>query len=1385
MATTCSFGQIPDIRFTTLCCKGRVVIDADCNLFVASAFFDSNLVVRNTFTLPGTTINGTNGVYDFTGAKIVGFNVDIMGNIIGNVSGTVIDPKVYGNILGDIFGNIIGEIKGNIEGNILGNINAPLLIANTIIASELITNNANVDIVFANTLMGNMCINPDSAIVFKDDSEMTGVICIPDGATITFKQNSIIIIDTAFGTENDGDILVQSGNITINLPRGNNNQVLISNGNAVLWSSNIFLNTICGSDISTDQFQGNITSLVQNFDNLTANVILVQGNANIFTLEANKIFGDFCGNVLGNPVVVDGTVLLKNGLIVCGNLDASKGNASIVTEDLAINGNLLFQTANTVLYFDSNIFTVDGGNFTICNGNIKSDQYRSKTGTIGITAGNNIPVELFGYNYSAESILFSNGATLSADDGTGVPVGDNLRISGGNVLFSAPSTLIVNKDTFVDTIINKDSGNIIWDLTTNTVDTSDLVVYSGDLCLVDGNVNSNVVGNIKFIHDFFEIVLMPSGPDDVPLASTDDGNGSADENIFTGFSAWQSFQVSTVVSNPVRLIEIRVNIRRRGTNTTTIRLRDGVFGTVLDTKVIPNFGVLNITTHIPISYAGDVINLVPGNYYTLELDVFTTNRLEWEYNTTILIVSGPGLGSVGDTTVWQSFEFTENLSKLDRIIPDTTFSGFLGNVFANIGNFDFNLYSGIGTGGGLIATQTFPAITNAYMPGTAVDFPTLAFPPSSDRLLTSGNYTLEMIRSGGIGTGDWPEFEINANVSGPSSNNLANIYPMEIQRSTPPSSSGFGTTNDPLQSGNGRVYEIIVEGQELSNTMTTIISQSPCIVGNINCMVITDGNVVVEQDMFICGNNSGITANTIIDKNTGLPFASVAPHASHCMSGSFTNDTDVFPYESVIQNNVVGSGSFGNSAVLFTDDGSGVAPYWYLVSQTDIYIVWYQDDTGSVVSTPPIINNTDVQDINNLFGISGNIIANILIGDSDTMVLTKTKNAIDSFFGSDDLSPFLINVDGVNFIPRMYVRNKFVGYPFTNYFKDDGFNDLQRIFHVQTGDVITGITNDILKNLPLSTEATIETQTLGQFEATQPSFSIPFPGDSGGMSAAETLIQVVGTGASWSQGGVPPIAGKYFIVNTPTLEYYVWGNVTNVAPVELDPLLPGLIGVEVKLLSTDTVGTVADNIKNELLLTGSFYSYITSVPFFVYIQNKERGVVITTPHLIDTAPIPVGNQAPIAIVNTGTDLTFDGKTETTGMPISLDLILKFQSPDFTISPSTKNASGDVLVFNTPGFYRIQSTVESLSPAIQQSSEWETICRFVINGLTIPYIVPESRRSTSKGNYTATERHHRNSMVMMRQMNAFDTIEVEFYQNFPGNTLVTTIQPSSFLSVYRV
>lgn len=414
MATTCNFGQIPDIRFTVLCCKSRVVIDRNCNLFIENATVDKTLKIDpgGTLDISNTTVDMRNTLFDFNGSQVIGLNGNISGNIIAqDISGTLVFVNIIGEILGDILGNINGTIVGNVTGTIVGNVDVINLFGELILANNVQLETFTVNILELNEFGRDLCIDSNARVIFKTGSELRGNICIPGNATILFKGNSTVIIDTAFGTVNDGDILYHANGITQVLPIGNVDTILTSNTETIFYNDELCLDTInanikgnlnlAGSNVSIEE----ITFLVVN-----ANNVVINDTLNVIEVVfADKIFGNLCGNILGLITNFDcpstfganasvfadmtgGCQVIVNGNIIHDGIGLSvlvKGNNTLAKNvyinfpgNLNINGYEIDSTVRNLSFV--------GIDFQVCNGNLRSDSFQDKDCTQIILSNNSV-----------------------------------------------------------------------------------------------------------------------------------------------------------------------------------------------------------------------------------------------------------------------------------------------------------------------------------------------------------------------------------------------------------------------------------------------------------------------------------------------------------------------------------------------------------------------------------------------------------------------------------------------------------------------------------------------------------------------------------------------------------------------------------------------------------------------------------------------------------------------------------------------------------------------------------------------------------------------------------------------------------------------------------
>lgn len=389
MATACNFGQIPDIRFKTLCCRGTLIIDQNCDQFGRSLFLDNGFTVDigGNLNVRGANIDFRNSVADFAGAIIVGFDSDISGNITagGVITGNFVQQTIFADRIDDIFGDLVGNLNGDILGNVVGNITAINFVANTVQATTVdVANVATVTDISVQTLQSNLCVDPGFAIDFKNGSEFSGNICIPSGTSVTFKNGSLITIETQFGTQTEGDLLYHHQGITQRLPRGKANRMLTSDGSTIVYSNALCLDQVKTNALSTDFLTaGNIVISDPVFGTLTTNVTLVTDGLIANTITATKVTANLCGNLTGNLTTVTGAacfvgeVAFKSNVNLSSQTDFILSDGSIVF-DYGVSFGTIDQVGNGELLIDG----IDANiNQSLCVGeNLSVDTINTKGG---------------------------------------------------------------------------------------------------------------------------------------------------------------------------------------------------------------------------------------------------------------------------------------------------------------------------------------------------------------------------------------------------------------------------------------------------------------------------------------------------------------------------------------------------------------------------------------------------------------------------------------------------------------------------------------------------------------------------------------------------------------------------------------------------------------------------------------------------------------------------------------------------------------------------------------------------------------------------------------------------------------------------------------------
>lgn len=471
MATLCNFGQIPDIRFRTLCCKGQIVVDSDCSLIANNSFIQTSIATGpgSQIILNGASVDFRDTTIDFSNTNVCNLDTDIMGDVfVGKISGTIFQDNFTNDFVGDIFGNLNGDIVGNINGDILGNLTSETFASQTILADSINVKNqltTNILVVKGN-LISKMCVAPNESLIFKPGSELRGNICIPDGSFITFKNTASVTIETAFGTFADGDLLYQgSDGITTNLSLGPDNSVLMSNGNTVIYGDDLCLDSLKANGlVALNVVTADISLVNPTFNNVITNTLITEVQLEVDgEITSEKTTADLCGNFTGT---VGSTIVTGN---LCLNKDVTfKDSVSLFANIILPNQPLTLQTANTTFDQSTGNLTITNGanvtineNLVVC-GNIGADRIQTKTmptsivfDTTTLTTDNfetlnttNLSnVTLFGpLNFSPSSINISQS------------VGE-LTVSGGNIVVEKDAVVCGN--VLTNNITNKNTGQVV------------------------------------------------------------------------------------------------------------------------------------------------------------------------------------------------------------------------------------------------------------------------------------------------------------------------------------------------------------------------------------------------------------------------------------------------------------------------------------------------------------------------------------------------------------------------------------------------------------------------------------------------------------------------------------------------------------------------------------------------------------------------------------------------------------------------------------------------------------------------------------------------------------------------------------------------------------
>jgi len=364
MATTCGFGQIPDLRCKSLFCYGRIILDKKCNLFVANANIDHSLTVGvgGNVNFAGTTMNFTHSAINFTGSTITGLTLDLTGNLqvdhlvvlsnaivqghlyAGNITTNVIKGTLDGNVYGDLFGNItVNKITLkhgtlDIDGSVTANSFYGVLFGNSVgahigpvLTDHIIADPANADITVTGNLLG----------VFKGTVLITGNLLTD---TIEEKQAGHGIFVTS-------NLTVTNLTVT-NKFNGELGGTFVGN---VLTSSIDSLTPLGHISIGSTASEVFILSPFVSFVTAVAselNVSFIQGNppGSDINIAGNVITPDtVCANTIKTDKLIE--KVAGDGIHVVGNLITNDIETSniYVSKNLTIVGSINTDLANLVV----------------------------------------------------------------------------------------------------------------------------------------------------------------------------------------------------------------------------------------------------------------------------------------------------------------------------------------------------------------------------------------------------------------------------------------------------------------------------------------------------------------------------------------------------------------------------------------------------------------------------------------------------------------------------------------------------------------------------------------------------------------------------------------------------------------------------------------------------------------------------------------------------------------------------------------------------------------------------------------------------------------------------------------------------------------------------
>jgi hypothetical protein len=532
MSGLCGFGRLPDWRISTLCHRGRVIIDSDANLGVPSGTFDNMIKLEpggigvfedaTLISLANSTITFANSTISDVGNLTVDF-------LIGNICA----PKILADVLAQkdlagirVQGDLIIEddlvLLGNInmgdnitsdtmcantmQTNILEpkvgssiTLNGSLNITDTLTVETLIANNLSNTVV--TTISGNLIT---ANILCANTKVLTDILQSKSGGPVTILNDTVI----------DGTLTVDT--LTANSISNINIQVSGDIVNANIFCANVKVQTdliepktgstvvIDGDGIVTGTltvdtiFANNLSNVQISTDTVTANVVC----ANV------KIQADLIESKTGNGIVIADTIEIQGNATVSGTLivdTIQANNLTDITSEL-VTANVI--CANIKVQTDL-IESKNGGVITISdpvviNANTTvNGEFTADTITANVIEANIITnitttvitTEVVNSNVVCANTMQTN--TIESKTGNAITVTDPVTLLG-NVTIETSLTV----DTiYADTIQSNSQSNV-----TTTIVTAETVIANvlcGDMILID-TIEAKT-GNIIVLNDNFVI----------------------------------------------------------------------------------------------------------------------------------------------------------------------------------------------------------------------------------------------------------------------------------------------------------------------------------------------------------------------------------------------------------------------------------------------------------------------------------------------------------------------------------------------------------------------------------------------------------------------------------------------------------------------------------------------------------------------------------------------------------------------------------------------------------------------------------------------------------------------------------------------------------------